>query len=143
MKTRFADLLKVKKQKLDEVERQLLDVQNRKKRLMYKIEQVDQDIAILELPKSGDFGLMQMSREGFLALISHKELLREKLAIREQQIVGLKTLYKEVSIEYEKIAYMDAEEIKNEINRLKKEESKALDEIANILFVNKQEKVEV
>ena len=143
MKTRFADLLKVKKQKLDEVERQLLDVQNRKKRLTYEIVQVDHDIAILELPKSGDFGLMQASREGFLALVFEKELLVEKLALREQQIVGLKSLYKEVSIEYEKIAYLDNEEIQKEIKRLKIEEAKDLDEIANILFVNKKEKVNV
>ena len=143
MKTRFADLLKVKKQKMTEVERQLLDVQNRKKRLEYEIQTVNQNIAILKLPQSGDFGLMQMSREGFLSLVHQKEQLDEKLSVREKQLVGLKVLYQEVTIEYEKIAYLDDIEIQNEIKRLHKEESKALDEIANILFVNKQEKVDL
>jgi flagellar biosynthesis chaperone FliJ len=141
MKTRFADLLKVKKQKLDEVERQLLDVQNRKRNLEKKIEQVDCEIKLLELPQSGEFGLMQMSREGFLSLISQKEQLTEKLLLREQQIEGLKILYKEVTIEYEKIAYLEEEEMQKEMRRVKVEESKNLDEIANILFVNKQKKV--
>ncbi len=143
MKTRFADLLKVKKQKLDEVERQLLDVQNRKRRLEYKIEQIDHEIETLKLPKSGEFGLMQISRVGFLTLISQKEQLTTKLLLREQQIVGLKALYKEVSIEYEKIAYLEEEEIQKEMKRVKVEEAKDLDEIANILFVNKQKKVSI
>ena len=142
MKTRFADLLKVKKQKLDEVERQLLDVQNRIKRLEHKVAQVDHDIAVLKLPESGDFGLIQMSRVGFLSLVSQKESYIEKLAVRQQQVLGLKSLYQEVNIEYEKIVYLDAEEIKKEMRRLKDEESKELDEIANILFVNKKEKVD-
>ena len=141
MKTRFADLLKVKKQKMTEVERQLLDVQNRKKRLVHQIEKVDHDIAILELPQSGDFGLMQISRQTFVSLMQEKELLKEKLLVRENQISGLKVLYQEVTLEYEKVSYLNEEEIKTELKRIQKEESKALDEIANILFVNKKEKV--
>ena len=141
--TRFTDILKVKKQKLSEVERELLDVQNRKKRIELKVEQVDEEVASLETPKSGDFGTLQMSRQSFLYLIQQKEVLIEKLALRIQQIEGLKELYKEANIEYEKIAYLDADEIKKEMKRIADEESKELDEIANILFVNKREKVAV
>ena len=143
MKTRFTDILKVKKQKLSEVERELQDVQNRKKRLELKIKQVDKDVSSLKLPKSGDFGTLQMSRQAFLTLIREKELLAQKLSTRIKQIEGLKILYKEVNIDYEKIAYLHAEEIKKEMKRIADEESKELDEIANILFVNKKEKVEV
>ncbi len=143
MKTRFTDILKVKKQKLSEVERELQDVQNRKKRLILKIEQVDGDVAALESPRSGDFGSLQISRQAFLTLIQQKKLLAQKLATRIKQIEGLELLYKEVNIEYEKIAYLDAQEIKKEMKRIADEESKELDEIANILFVNKREKVEV
>ena len=138
--TRFTDILKVKKQKLSEVERELLDVQNRKKRLELEIKQVDSKVSALQTPISGDFGTLQIARQSFLVLIQQKELLTEKLEIRIKQIEGLKELYKEANIEYEKIAYLDAEEIKKELKRIADEESKELDEIANILFVNKREK---
>ena len=141
--TRFTDILKVKKQKLSEVERELLDVQNRKRSLELKIEQVDIEVASLKTPDSGDFGLLQVSRESFLYLIQQKEALIEKLSIRIKQIAGLKELYKEANIEYEKIAYLDADEIKKEMKRIADEESKELDEIANILFVNKRKKATI
>ena len=143
MKTRFTDILKVKKQKLFEVERELLDVRNRKKRLELKIEQLDTEVASFKSPESGDFGTLQMSRHSFLYLIQQKEVLIEKLNIRIKQIVGLEELYKEANIDYEKIAYLDEIEHKKEMKRIADEESKELDEIANILFVNKREKVEV
>ncbi len=143
MKTRFTDILKVKKQKLSEVERELLDVRNRKKKLELKIEQLDAEVASLKTPRSGDFGSLQMSRQSFLYLIQQKETLIDKLAVRIKQIEGLQELYKEANIDYEKIAYLDAEDIKKEMKRIADEESKELDEIANILFVNKREKVVV
>ena len=142
-KTRFTDILKVKKQKLSEVERELQDVRNRKIRLELKIEKVDDKVAALDSPKSGDFGSLQMAREAFLALVQEKELLTQKLSTRIKQIEGLEILYKEVNIDYEKIAYLNTEEIKKEMKRIADEESKELDEIANILFVNKREKVKI
>jgi len=140
MKTRFSDLLKVKKQKLSEVERELQDVRERKKRLEGKIEAINFEIASLKQPKSGDFTLMQIARETFLSLMNQKEILNQKLTLRTEQIEGLQALYKEANIEYEKVAYLDSEEVQKEMKRIKEEESKALDEIANILFVNKKEK---
>lgn len=143
MKTRFSDLLKVKKQKLSEVERELQDVRERKKRLEGKIEAINFEIASLKQPKSGDFTLMQIARETFLSLMNQKEILNQKLTLRTEQIEGLQALYKEANIEYEKVAYLDSEEVQKEMKRIKEEESKALDEIANILFVNKKEKAVV
>jgi len=138
--TRFSDILKVKKQKLSEVERELLDVRNRKKRVELKIAQVDDEIADLKSPQSGDFSAIEQYRESFLYLVKEKEDLTEKLAIRIKQLEGLQRLYEEANIDYEKIAYMDTQELKKEKKRVADEESKELDEIANILFVNKQKK---
>lgn len=142
MKTRFSDILKVKKQKLSEIERELLDVQNRKKRLESKIVAVDDEVASFKQPQSGDFTLMQLARQSFLQLIHQKELLNQKLDTRIKQIEGLTSLYTEANMEYEKIAYLHAAEIKKALNKLEQEENKAMDEIANILHVNKKEKIE-
>ena len=141
--TRYGDILKVKKQKLSEIERELLDVRNHKKRLELEIKELDCEIASLKTPTDGDFGVLQLSRHSFLYLIKQKEALNQKLALRKKQIEGLQELYKEANIDYEKIAYLDAEAFKKESKKRADEESKALDEIANILFVNKRKKVEV
>jgi len=143
MKTRFSDILKIKKQKLDEIERQLQDVQHRKKILKEQILGVDAEIVALKIPQEGNFAKMQLSREAFDRLRQDKEELLERLTLRENQLVGLKELYQEAMIEYEKMVYLNNEEIKKVLKLRAQEESKALDEIANILFVNKKEKEEV
>jgi hypothetical protein len=143
MKTRFSDLLKVKKQKLADVEQQLQDVQHRKKRLEEKIVRVDSEVASLKMPQQGDFQTMQLSRRLFNQLLAKKEELLESLVLRNRQIEGLQILYKEATIEYEKIAYLHQEEIDKIVQKRLYEEAKGLDEIANILFVNKREKEEV
>ncbi len=139
--TRFKDILKVKKEKMSEVERALQDMQNRKNRLIEDIAEVDTVISELKSPENGDFGTLQVAREGFLALIKQRESLSEKVEAYNTEIEVLELLYKEATIEYEKIVYLDELEIKKIAKKIAEEESKALDEIANILFVNKREKV--
>jgi flagellar export protein FliJ len=142
MKTRFFDLLKVKKQRVSDIQQQLQDVQNRKKRLKEKIAKVDREVADFKMPQKGDFLKMQLSRKLLNQLLMAKEELLENLSLRNKQIEGLKTLYQEATIEYEKIAYLHQEEIDKELQKRHYQEAKRLDEIANILFVNQREKEE-
>ncbi len=143
IKRKFSDLLKVKKQKLSEVEQQLQDVQNRCKRLQGEIQQVDLEISQLDFPTSGTISVLHMAQETFRIKRQEKKTLHERLIQREKQLEGLSRLYKEVSMEYEKIVYLDDEEKKEILKEQQEQESKALDEIANILFMNKRKKVEV
>ncbi len=143
MKTRFSDILKIRKEKLSEIERELLDVRNRKRKIEEEITKVDAKIKVFKQPQIGDFSLMQVARDALTMLRQQKEDLVQKHLLRERQIEGLKGLYQEANIEYEKIAYLNEEAIKKVLKQRQLEESKALDEIANILFVNKKEKVGV
>jgi len=51
--------------------------------------------------------------------------------------------YKIANIEYEKINYLDAQEIEKIKKEKLEQERKDMDEISNVLFVNKNSRVEV
>ncbi len=142
MKTRFTQLLKVKKQKLQEVENQLLDVREKKSRIKREIAKLDQQIKDLEIPKGGDFSLLQLQRNSFEMLLQKEQELKERLEVRKRQIIELKKLYKESNIEYEKVLYLHEDEIKRELEEIKVKESKQMDEIANILFQKSNKRME-
>ncbi len=139
MKTKYSDITKIKKQKLREVELELIDIQNRKRKLELQIDEVDKKIKEIKVPESGTMADLKYSHQELELMMREKERLQERLMVRIRQIEGLEVLYKESNIDYEKILYLHKEEIKKEQQKLEKLESKELDEIANILFVNQRE----
>lgn len=138
--SKYKEIVKVKKQKLKEVENQLLDVRNRKLSIEKKIEHVELRIVEFKQPTAGGFGELQQSRHSFSLILLEKEELKEKLEVRIKQIEGLELLYKEANIEHEKILHLHEDEIDKMLQLQKAQESKDMDEIANILFVNKRKK---
>lgn len=138
MKTKFSELLKVKKRKVDEVENRLLDFRNQKNRVYLQIEEIDRDISSLKIPKSGDFTKITLSYAHLSNLSNQKKLKIEETLSLEAQIEVEKELYKKANIDFEKIKYLDNLEIKKVLLQMKIQESKDMDEIANILFSNKK-----
>ena len=137
---RFKDLLKVKKQALLDVERQIEDVRVRILRLRKESLDIDSKISSLQKPQEGDFGAFQLAQRGLLLLIGEKDTIHEQVIFREEQLEGLNRLYQEVNIEHEKILHLDKQEQEEIALEMAKEESKEMDEIANILFANRQKK---
>jgi len=58
-----------------------------------------------------------------------------------QQIEGIKELYKEANIDFEKINYLEDLEIKKQLEELKVQENKDMDEIANLLFTKHKREI--
>ena len=138
MKTKFSELLKVRKQKVSEIERKLASIRAQKARTLTEIAEIRTKIEAFMLPESGDFNAMR-------AALAHKEFLyRDKLQKEnmlkyfDQEINTLNILYKEASLEYEKIKHLDALEREKIMEAEKREEAKRLDEIAGQLFLRKQ-----
>jgi len=143
MKTKFSQLVKVKKRKVDEIESELLDTQNQKRRVESEIENILQEISELKTPQSGDFAQLNLSYSYLSNLSNQKKFKEEQLHSIIQQIEVIKELYKEANIEYEKIKYLDEQEIKKQLEELKIKENKDMDEIANLLHSRKKIEVEV
>lgn len=134
MKTKFSQLVKVKKRRVDEIENELLDIQNQKRSVLIQIEDILKEISSIETPKSGSFSQINIAHMHLKNFSNQKNRYEEEIVKLDQQILGIKELYKEANIEFEKVKYLEDLEIQKQLNALKIKENKDMDEIANLLF---------
>jgi len=140
MKTKFSELLKVKKQKVSEIEQKLAAKRHEKEVLLTQKVEIESQIASYALPQEGDFSAMQMALSSREYLFREKEQKEQMLEQINYEIAQLNLLYKEANIDYEKILHLHEVEQEKKLAQLLKEESKQMDEIANQLFTRKQTK---
>ncbi len=138
MKTKFLQLLKVKEQKLKDIELELYHVQNKKSQVLQELDNIVHDISNLTIPKSGSFAKINILYENKKALLKQKESKKQMVKLLEEKIKQTQTMYKRANIEFEKIKYLHDLEIKKILQNIKEQEQKDMDEIANLLFVNKK-----
>jgi flagellar export protein FliJ len=143
MKTKFSQLVKLKKRKVDEIENELLDVQNQKRRVLVQIEDILKEIAKIKTPTSGSFSQVNIAHMHLKNFSNQKDLYEKEILKLNQQIEGIKKLYKEANIEFEKVKYLEELEIEKQLHELKIQENKDMDEIANLLFTKHKREVEV
>ncbi len=141
MKTKYSDIVKIRKQKLTEIELQIVEAQNRKRDIEKEIETLKQELKEIVFPQSGTMATFNIAHREVEFLDRRKKELTGKLEEVSKLIEELEFQYKNSSIEYEKILHLHELEISKEKKRLLKEESKNFDEIANILFINNKESV--
>ncbi len=137
MKTKFSEILKLKKEKISEVERFILKERNEKFLLLEKNKNLELEILKIDQPLEGNFSQMQLSK--FHATTFKRAINQNLYAITfiDKKIIDLNQLYKERKIDFEKINYLHNEEIIKYKKAVALQESKDLDEIANILFLKK------
>lgn len=139
MQTKFSQILKVKKQIVDECERELLDIRNVKKNKLLQVQDLKIQIKNTQKPKNGSFLQLNMVYLNLRILSNQKKEFENDIISLDNQIEGLKELYKVANIEFEKIKYLDIQEIKRIIKLQDMQEKKDMDEISNILFSRKGE----
>jgi len=141
MKTKFSQLVKVKKRRIDEIENELLDTQNQKRRVLIQIEDLLKEISKIKTPKSGSFSQINIAHFHLKNFSNQKNRYEEEIVKLDQQILGIKELYKEANIEFEKVKYLEDLEIQKQLHELKIKENKDMDEIANMLFAKQSRDV--
>ena len=133
-KTKFDSLVKLKKLKVDEKEREI-SVLNNQIALAYEdIEQLKQEITSFEYPKTGNFALITQFKMMQQALFNQLKEKENYINYLENQKNILSHQLKELNLEYEKMKYLQGEEIKKYIKKIKQKEAKELDEIALLLY---------
>lgn len=143
MQTKFFQLLKVKMRRVDEIEGEILDAQNKKRKAELKVREIEDEIQELKIPKNGEFSQISISSFFLTNLSNQKSFFKQELSSTQMQIEGLNELYKEANIEYEKVKYLDDLEKQKYIKELKIRENKDMDEVGNLLFAKKNLKVNV
>lgn len=132
MISKFTSIVKVKKQNLDKIEARL--AKSRAEALMIErfIDETNEQINAFEMPKSGDFSQFKGSLELLNLARKEKEILIQRLELVKKSIMHFEHQYKNANLEYEKMKYLENEDYKAQIKRIKKLEQNALDEFATI-----------
>lgn len=139
MKSKFTPIAKVRKQQRDMVETRLAKARYEKHELELELASTCKEIDDTQIPTSGDISLMNMVRERLAIIRKAKDTLQQKLLIKDNEIQQLREKYKRAHIEFEKIKYLEEQDFEEWMEKIKREENLDMDEISNILFVNKEQ----
>jgi predicted nuclease with TOPRIM domain len=122
---------------MDKIETLLAKSRYQKSELKKKLALTNKDIKSTEVPVSGSISVMNMFREKLDILRKEKKILDERLLVKKSEVKQLQDKYKRAHMEYEKIKYLEQQDFEEWIAKVKKQEQLDLDEISNMLFVNK------
>ena len=134
MKSQFSQIAKIRKQKRDAIERELMKSQNKERLLTHKIASLYDDIAAVQMPKEGLVTLLLMVNEQKSILNREKKRYEQELFVVERNTKRLQGGYQKAHVEYEKIKYLEEQELQTMMDKLKREEQLYLDEISTMLF---------
>lgn len=134
MKSQFSKIAKIRKQKRDAIERELMKSQNKERLLTHKIASLYDDIAAVQMPKEGLVTLLLMVNEQKSILNREKKRYEQELFVVKRNTKRLQGEYQKAHVEYEKIKYLEEQELQAMMDKLKREEQLYLDEISTMLF---------
>ncbi len=133
MKTKFDSIVKIKKQQTETIERDIQKINRAILDISKKIDSMRDSLLKFSLPKSGNFSKIIQAKE-------MQNIIKQEIKNYEVQINTLQNRKKELleelkkaNIEYEKMKYLQGEELKKEIKKMRLKESREMDEIAILL----------
>jgi hypothetical protein len=130
----FGKIAKINKQKVQKVENELYVLKSDIRAIEKKIKNIYSDIDKLSIPENGEARELMLFQEQRKMLNNQKSRDQRELNIKNLELANKYQEYKKAKLEYEKIKYLEEQEISKKIEKLKKEEQKNLDEISNMLY---------
>jgi len=137
-KTKFDSLVKLKKLKVREIENKILKLNSTLQKEIENLKKIENQLLKLEYPKEGSFSLIIQFKTIQNYYLKEIKLKKSQIDFIKHQLSNLENSLKEANLELEKMLYLQGEEIKKIVNRIKKGEAKNLDEIALLLFERKK-----
>ncbi len=134
MKTKYSQLLKVKKQKVDTIETEIAFLNSKKHIVENEIENIIDEINSIDKPKEGQFGTFLSISYSFDTLFSLKKSKESVLQEIENELSQKRDEYKIALMEYEKIKYLEELIIEQKLDKIKKDEQKLLDELSIVTY---------
>lgn len=134
MKSQFSKIAKIRKQKRDAIERELMKSQNKERMLNHKITTLYEEIAAVQMPKEGLVSALLMVGEQKSILNREKKRCEQELFVVQRTTKQLQSEYQRAHVEYEKIKYLEEQELQAMMDKIKREEQLYLDEISTMLF---------
>ena len=134
LKTKFSQLVTLKKKTLDKSEQAVTDATQTLQNAKDALAESYNSLNTIQTPQNGNFAQLQANR---VLLNSQRDLIahnHEWINFAQQQLHNAKEQLKKDSIEYEKFKYLELQEVKKILQEQKKQEAKELDEIALMTF---------
>ncbi|EOH8685642.1 flagellar export protein FliJ [Campylobacter upsaliensis] len=138
MKSKFNAVIKVKKQQLDKVQTDLNAAQQRQKENERLLGLAREELLNLSTLK-GQISSEELRANVFMEGVAREALARakEKVELSHKEVNHYQFLYKKAHLDYEKIKYLQSEELKAMQKAMQKAEEKFLDELAISRFFKK------
>lgn len=138
MKSKFNAVIKVKKQQLDKAQTDLnaaLQRQKENERLLGLAREELLNLGSL----NGQISSEELKANVFMEGVAREALARakEKVELSHKEVNHYQFLYKKAHLDYEKIKYLQSEELKAMQKTMQKAEEKFLDELAISRFFKK------
>lgn len=130
MKTKYSQVLKIKEQKVSDIEIKLFNARANKTSLESALNELKNQMAHEEFPKSGDFAVLQIALSTHSAIKDDIALTKEKIALANTNILSLENAYKLAYTECEKMRYLHNEEARNLLKKIAHKQQSELDELA-------------
>ena len=138
MKSKFTQIVNIKKRNLDKIELNLARTRNEAAMIEGFIAQAAEQISKFEMHSSGSAINLRGSPELLGAMRREKNLLTERLELTKKSITHLERQYKAANLEYEKMKYLQTQDFSAQIEKIKKAEAAALDEFAMMNFTRQK-----
>jgi len=137
MKTKFSDIVKIRKRKVDELQDYLARLEFSIQQTKKEIETLVNDLYSEKTPNEGSIRellAIQEIKKAYKIEIENKKAHLSNLLQNKQNIIEM---LKDANMEYEKMKHLHELELKKIADTRKQKEAKDLDEIAVMLFNNK------
>lgn len=138
MKSKFNAVIKVKKQQLDKAQTNLNAALQRQKENERLLGLAREELLNLSTLK-GQISSEELRANVFMEGVAREALARakEKVELSHKEVNHYQFLYKKAHLDYEKIKYLQSEELKAMQKAMQKAEEKFLDELAISRFFKK------
>jgi flagellar biosynthesis chaperone FliJ len=134
LKTQYSSLVKIKKERLDMMEKSVQSCHQTIRQIQERIDNAYNDLRSLKIPEKGDFSLyrqMQLLKQRVSDEIAFN---KHNLNMAENALIKAMQQLKTANIEHEKFKYLETHEIEKVLKAEKDREAKALDEVALMMY---------
>lgn len=139
MKTKFTAVVKIKKKMVDDLQSSIFAIDALITKTKTALVDVENRFNSLKPPQKGSFSNLIVFEDMKKAFRYEMETLKMTLADQQNQKNMLIGVLKEASVEFEKMKYLEAKEIKKLLQARAVKEAKELDEIGVMLYNNRSE----
>lgn len=130
----YAKISKINKQRLDKIESEFFIIKSDMRKIEKEIEDIYSFINSLEIPQEGTMREFCQYTQRKKVLNTQKKRELDSLEKKNLELLNKQQEYKKAKLEYEKIKYLEEQEMNKKIEKLKRDEQKELDEISSQLF---------